>query len=233
MFCDMHCHTSGISLCARISAEKNIKKAKELGYDALSVNNHYVSYYFSEDDYEDWIEKYINEWEECKRYGEIYGVRIFCGIEVTMDFDKRVHLLIYGCDADFLRKNPLLCQKSLEELYNICKENGCALVQAHPFRGGSEILDTRFLDGMEINCHPSYLDSHYEEILGSARENEKAVTVGCDYHKDTRRPMGGMFLPDTIKTDRDLADYIKNSKEFYFQIDDPKNGRIFKLEYER
>ncbi len=233
MLIDLHAHTSGISKCCKISAEENIRLAKRLGFDGLAITNHYTSQYFDSKTYGDWIENYINEWQFCVKLGKKYGLRIFCGIEVTMNEDDRLHMLIYGADSDFLLNNPCLCDMSLPQLYGVCRKNSCALVQAHPFRNGTAVQDTGYLDGIEINCHPLYKNSFYEEILKIAGDTGLAVTAGCDYHADSYRAYGGTFLPDTLTTDSDLAEYIVSANRFEFQIHDPTDRKIFRIEYSR
>ncbi len=233
MLIDLHCHTKAISHCCRISAEDNILLAKSKGFDGMAITNHYTSDYFEPGGFEEWLEKYIAEWNICRELGKKHGMKIFCGVEVTMAVDPRLHMLIYGCDEAFLRNNPHLYDKRLYELHDLCAENGCALVQAHPFRSGMEIKPARVLDGIEVNCHPLYRDSHYEEILEFAKNNRLAVTVGCDFHNDTYRPLGGTVLPDSIETDRDLADYILNAKSFALKIHNPVNGEILSTVFER
>ncbi len=233
MFVDLHAHTRGISTCCRIYAEDVIKTAVDNGFDGLAIANHYASSYFSDETYGEWIEKYITEWNLCQSLGEENGIKIFKAVEVTADYDPKIHLLIYGADEGFLRKNPRLNEKSLKELFALCESNGCALVQAHPFRGGATIQNTDFLHGLEINCHPKYGNSFSKEILTAAKEKQLAVTVGCDYHADTHRTKGGVVLPESVNTDRDLADYILNSVEFNLQIEEPANGEIYKTLYLR
>ncbi len=233
MLIDLHAHTKGVSHCCRIEAEDNIILAREVGFDGLAITNHYVSTYYDNSTYDEWIEKYIAEWELCRRLGEKHGLRIFCGVEVTMDYDPRLHMLIYGTDAEFLRKYPHLGSRPLSELHGICREAGCPLIQAHPYRGGTTVQDVRYLDGVEVNCHPLYKNSFREDVIAVAKQNGLALTSGCDYHKDTYRATGGSLLPDSIVTDRDLADYILTSRRFSLRVHEPLDGEIYNVEYER
>ncbi len=226
MFIDMHAHTGAISHCCRADAAAIIRTAKEKGYDALVITNHYVNNYFTEENHKEWVEKYIDEWQNCKALGRELGVKIFSGVEVTYSRDPRIHLLVYGADEDFLRKNLFLSDMELGELYELCKSSGCVLVQAHPFRNGSTPVDPKFIDGVEINCHPRGHDSFAEDIMKIAEENDLIVTVGCDYHNDTPRVAGGMFLPDSINTEAELADYLKKKSPTKIQIEEPKDGKI-------
>ncbi len=233
MLIDMHAHTSEISTCCKINAEDGIVLAKEKGYDGVAIMNHYTATYFNVNTYDAWIDSYIAEWEHCRALGLKHGMRVFCGVEVTLDGDPRLHMLIYGADAEFLKSNPYLNTKSVEELYALCKANGCALVQAHPYRGGTTVQDVNFLDGIEINCHPLYHNSFYREMLDIATANGLSLTVGCDYHNDTYRPVAGSVLPDELASDKELANFILTSRRFEMQIHDPVDERVFTMVYEK
>ncbi len=233
MLIDLHTHTSGISRCCKISAEDNILLAKELGFDGLAITNHYASYYFDEASYDDWIEKYIAEWAICRELGKRHSMRIFSGVEVTLEEDPRLHILLYGADEAFLRENRRLCDRPLAELYALCRAKGIAVVQAHPFRNGTTIQNTALLDGIEINCHPAYQNCYSGEILQAARAAGLAVTVGCDYHADSYRPLGGMFLPESVTDERALARYIRENDRFHLQIHSPTTEQVFETTYTR
>ncbi len=233
MLIDMHTHTRAISHCCRVYAEKAFERAIENGFDALVITNHYTNAYFFPEEHEAWIEKYIEEWNACRELGKKMGIKVFCGIEVTMECAPMVHMLIYGADEDFLRNHKFLCEMSHEELYKLCKSYGYALVQAHPFRRGGNAWSTEFLDGVEINCHPLYKTSSAKEVIEVADSAGLALTCGCDYHADTYRPKGGMIIPDSISSDMELAQYILNEKKFTLKVHEPENNEIYILEYNR
>lgn len=217
--CDLHCHSSGISKCCRIPFKRVIDEAKQAGMQGIVLTNHYCKEYLANIAYETWVDKYTKEYEQAKAYGNSVGFRVYFGVEVTMEFDTRVHLLIYGITPQELKENPNLFNMSLLELSVFCRKKQYVLIQAHPFRGGTTVLDTKYLDGVEINCHPAYGDTYSDEIIRIAQNNKIAVTCGCDYHGDVPyRPKGGVFLPDTIQTSKDLAFYLKNTEEFHLQI---------------
>ncbi len=227
MFIDMHSHTNAISRCCGVYSEKVFELAKEKGYDGLVISNHYTSLYFNDDTYDKWIEKYILEWRNCKKIALKLGMKCFCGIEVSVYSGKELHFLIYGAPEKFLLDNPFLCKKTQKELFDLCNKYDLALVQAHPFRLGTTIQDTNYLHGLEVNCHPLYGNTYAETIMRVAKEKNLALTVGCDYHGDTYRSVGGSFLPDNVLSDSQLADYIRNSNQFSFVIDEPKSGKIY------
>ena len=188
MLIDMHAHSSAISECCRIPYDEVLRCTKENGMDGIFLTNHYQKSYVK-DTSSALAERYIQEFEDAKKFGMEIGVRVFWGIEVTMEHYKAVHMLVYGVDTDFLRQHSELFSYTQEELYRAVKKAGGILVQAHPFRNGATVLDPHFLDGVEINCHPLYGKSYKEELLEIAKEHRLMVTCGGDYHADTYRPL--------------------------------------------
>lgn len=221
MLIDMHAHSSKVSRCCRISCGKGLEVAKEYGMDGFILTNHYDKAAMGTDTLDAYIEKYIQEFYDAKGLGKEKGCKVFFGMEVTMEFDRRVHLLIYGLEPDFLRQHPLLFDMTQKELYALVQAAGGLLVQAHPFRGGTTVLDTEFLDGVEINCHPLYKKSYSQELLKIAEENKLIVTCGGDYHADTYRPKCGMEIPETVQTTEALRDFLLSPESKTLCIHEP------------
>ncbi|MBO5065674.1 MAG: PHP domain-containing protein [Clostridia bacterium] len=219
MLIDMHTHSSGISGCCQLNAFEIVEAAKEAGLDGIILTNHYDSEghqdYGSKADY---VENYIKEYYEAKACGERVGLKVFFGIEVTAEFMERIHLLVYGVAEDFLRNNPELYNLSLKELYELVHKNGGVLVQAHPFRHNCPVLDTDYLDALEINCHPLYKTTHYEDVKAGALKGGVMLTCGSDYHGDTYRAFCGVCFPEDVRTIEDISQYIKNSSQITLKV---------------
>lgn len=229
MLCEMHCHSSGISYCSHIPYNELVDITKAAGFDAMVLTNHYCRDYLKAISYEDWIEDYINEYSLAHQYGKTVGMKVFLGVEVTVDYDLGIHMLLYGITPELLRRDKNLFEKSLEELSNYCRNNGITLIQAHPFRYGRTVQEPSLLDGIEINCHPGH-EGHTSDIVRIAKENKLSVTCGNDYHGDTSyRPRGGMILPDNIETDQELALYIKNTSEFSLRVHEVGDSEPYPL----
>lgn len=219
MLIDLHAHSSAISKCCRMPFEQVLKQTLASGLDGIVLTNHYQKSYIEDGDLAAFVEKYIAEFLAAEQYGREIGCRVFFGIEVTVERYPNVHMLIYGVAPEFLRKHPRLFDLTQKELYQLVKANNGVLVQAHPFRNGTTVLDTQYLDGIEINCHPLYRNSYSKEILQIAEENHLAVTCGGDFHADTYRPTCGMFLPDDVKDSLEFGSYLlrKESKTLCVQ----------------
>lgn len=219
MFLDLHEHTGGISWCCQMDARQIVEEAKKAGFDGFVLSNHYCTDYTRQNGFDVWIEEYIQEFYHTERIAKEQGLRVFFGVEVTMEFDRRIHMLLYGADEDFLRTYKELYYLSAEELYKLCHEHGIFVVQAHPYRNATEPLPLSCVDGYEINCHPKYGSTCSEELLEINRQTGVLLTCGCDYHGDVEyRPQGGVLLPDEIEDIKQLTAYLFETKEMTLRI---------------
>ena len=221
MLIDLHAHSSGISRCCRIPIPEVLRQTLDNGMDGIVLTNHYQKSYIQDDRFDEFIQRYADEFYAAKAYGDSIGCKVLFGIEVTMERYPKVHMLIYGADPDFLKKNPMLFDCTQEELYTLVKANRALLIQAHPFRNGTTVLDTDFLDGIEISCHPLYGNSYSKELLEIAEKKHLLVTCGGDFHADTYRPKCGMILPDNIYDHNGLRDYLLSPEEKKLCIQEP------------
>ncbi|MBQ6946903.1 MAG: hypothetical protein IJN42_02555 [Clostridia bacterium] len=213
MLIDLHLHSSAISRCCKISLEDGLTLAKAMGMDGVALTNHYVKNYVADENYLAFARQYMDECEKAITLGKAQKMPVFWGIELTPEYNPKVHLLIYGVGEDFLLRYPTLFDWDLPTVYQRVKEAGGILVQAHPFRYGEHLQDLRFLDGVEVNCHPGYADTYLERVYRIADENGLILTCGGDFHKDTYRPVCGMYLPEEISDSKALAEYLKTASE--------------------
>lgn len=231
MLVDMHTHTAGVSRCCRIPAEGIVERAKENGIDGIVLTNHYVKGYLNDISLDDFIKKYIDEYYYTAEKGKKIGVKVYFGMEITMEFNQAVHILIYGVDENFLYDNPTAFDYTQKELYTAVKNAGGVMVQAHPFRNSTTVLDTAYLDGIEINSHSAYGNSYSAEILKIAKKNNLIVTSGGDYHGDTYRPKCGMYLPDDLKDGIAVGKYLLTSNKFELCVHEPNTETPVKMDH--
>ena len=221
MLIDLHAHTKGISRCCKADIETVISEAKSQGIDGVVLTNHFQKSYFANSSEEDFIKAYINEYYTMKAIAEKTNFSCFFGIEVTMEKYPKVHMLIYGVEPSFLENNTGICDLTQSELFDLVKKNNGILIQAHPYRNGTTVLDPAFLDGVEINCHPLYKKSYCDELISFTEQNSLCVTCGGDFHKDTYRPRCGMYVPENIRTVFDLSEFIKDKNDVMLCVHEP------------
>ena len=233
MLIDLHAHSSGISKCCRIPIGQVIEQAKTVGIDGLVLTNHYQKNYVSDGDYAAFAERYIAEYEYAAQLVVGSDFRIFFGIEVTMEKHPGVHMLVYGVDPDFLRKNPTLFDLTQAELYHLAHEAGGILVQAHPMRRVDRLMDPRCLDGIEISCHPLYEGTHIAELMPIAEQNGLILTAGGDFHADTHRAKCGVYLDDAILSVKQLADYLAAAAQVRLCVQEVDARESYDVEFQR
>lgn len=213
MLIDMHAHSSGISRCCRIDARKVLETAKNVGIDGLILTNHYQESYIQDKNSLAFAEKYANEYFAAENAARETGVKLFFGAEITAKRYNNAHILLYGLTPAMLLENPDIYDYTLEDMNALIHAAGGLAVQAHPFRNGGVLLDTNLLDGVEINCHPLYDDTHSDRLLAIAKEQGLFVTCGGDYHADTYRAVCGTYFPDDTKDMAGIIAHLKASPE--------------------
>ena len=233
---DLHSHSSGISKCCQIDGKQVVEVAKKVGIDAIVLTNHYQKSYIENNGVKEFSSKYVKEYFYTKEEGKKIGVDVYFGIEVTLDKHNDAHVLIYGVDPSFVLNYPDLYSYPQEELYLLVKKHNAILIQAHPFRNNiNKLLDLSYLDGIEVNCHPLYEGTHFEEIISIAKLNNKIVTCGGDYHADTHRPKCGVYLPKNITDSIDIKNYLLNTDSIQLCVQevDSQNSYIFIYGYDK
>jgi hypothetical protein len=166
----------------------------------------------------DFAKAYVEEYYYAKKCADEAGIKLFFGIEVTAKLHENAHILVYGMKPEFVLEHPEIYAYSLEKIYSIVHEAGGLVVQAHPFRGGGHVQDIGFLDGIEINCHPLYDDTHCNRLIDIAHEEKCFVTCGGDYHADTYRAICGTYFPDDVVDNAGIVDYLKNTDEIKLHV---------------
>lgn len=233
MLIDMHAHTSAISPCCLIPAPQVLEEAKAAGLDGIVLTNHYDKSYVENGDAAAFARRYLDEYEYTRECARDTGMTVLFGIEVTMARHRNLHMLVYGLGEEFLTAHPALYDYTQQELYTLVRSNGGALIQAHPYRGGENLLDTNYMDGVEVNCHPLYKTSRWADVLNVAQANNLIVTCGGDYHADTYRPRCGTNLPDSIADTKDLARHLLETDSIVLQVHEPNTEETFDLKYDR
>lgn len=223
MLIDLHAH-SALSRCCKIDGKDNLIVAKEFGMDGFVLTNHYDKSYLINDDKIEYANRYINEYYYVKKCSIELGIKCFFGIEVTMSKHNNCHVLVYGVSPEWLVNHPNLYDLEISELYELVHKYNGIVVQAHPLRKNINVLlDTKYLDGIELNSHTINEGPHTEEIFKIAKANGLLVTSGGDFHNDAPRAKCGVYLPDDLNETMDIVNYLKNSVEYKMVIQESKD----------
>ena len=224
MLIDLHTHSNGISRCCQIDGKDMVLVTKNAGMDGIILTNHYdKNYLLNENDIDGFAQRYVDEYYYVKEEGKKINFKVFFGIEVTLAKHNNIHMLVYGVDTDFVLKYPSLYDYTQKELYELVHKHNGILVQAHPFRKGIDVLlDLKYLDGVEANCHPLYDATHIVKLSKIAKDNDLLLTCGGDFHNDTHRPKCGVYLDESLKDTNEIVNYLKSVKEIKLCIQEVK-----------
>ncbi|MBE6607051.1 MAG: PHP domain-containing protein [Ruminococcaceae bacterium] len=221
MLLDPHIHTQGISHCSRCPADVLVDTCVRDKIDAIVLTNHYKHDYYGEDSkFPEWRAKYIEEYFITKEIGEKNGLKVFFGLEVTLDENKRIDYVIYGLPETVAAEAPPLCLFTQKELFEYCVAHNALLYQAHPYRRGTLPQDPQYLHGVEINCHPVYNYNDAKEVREFAKEHSLKLSCGSDYHGDTYKPHCGIYVPDDIKDTVELAEFLRRPEQCELEVHD-------------
>ena len=217
---DMHTHSKGVSLCSHVWAKELVDNKTEQGYDAVVLTNHCQSWYYKPEEHAEYIQKVIDEYNLAKSYGEMRGLKVLLGLEVTIVEPHYADWLLYGVTESFLRQSPCLYLLKQKELFDLCEANGIVLVQAHPFRceGGPGYV--QYMHGVEINCTAGDLAGK-DKVIAFANEHNLLITCGTDYH-GLNAFRGGTLLPSTIENAQDLAKYLKETDKTHVFLEEER-----------
>ena len=157
---ETHLHTLPASKCAKASVRENLEAYKALGFAGVFMTNHFIDGNIGIDrthSFEERIEFYYADYEEAKKIGAELGIAVFDGVEMSYG---GTDFLIYGLHKDWFLAHPEIDGMKKSEELQLLMDAGALIIQAHPYRGGTTVLNTDFLDGVEINCHPLYHKSY-------------------------------------------------------------------------
>lgn len=180
---ETHAHTTPVSGCSQITPEEMIKTYKSIGYDAVTISNHFINYSFEGMTKSDAVDYYMKDYEECVRFGNEYGLKVYLAAEIRFNNINNNDYLLYGCDRSVIAAAYDYLDLDIESFRRDLKLENSVFIQAHPFRNGIEPVNTDLLDGIEtFNLHPGH-NSRIGFAVRYAKENNLSiVTGGSDFH---------------------------------------------------
>lgn len=212
---ELHCHSSGVSMCSDISAPEMIRFYHEEKYQGLVITNHFYPWYpKTQKGYEKYVDEYIEEYNLLKDVGECSDIKVYLGMEIRF-FENENDYLLYGIDEDFVRAIPRNC-KTLEDFIPFVRQYpNVILIQAHPFRNGMTLKDTELLDGIEVyNLHPNHnsrvgLAAKYADM-----EKFDICTCGTDFHHIGQHALSALLTRELPEDGAALVECIRKEQVY-------------------
>lgn len=208
---ELHAHTSPASSCSQIAPEDLVKIYKNLGYDAVTVANHFV-YEYRGSSKDEVIERFLDDFEKAEAKGKEIGIKVFLAAEIRFEENENDYL-IYGVNRKMLEEIYDLLPFGVENFRKTYPMPDSVFLQAHPFREGMERVDPSLLDGIEVfNMHPNHNSKVGLASVYAKEQGFGIISSGSDFHHPDRKHEGvsairSKYLPeDTF----DLARLLKS-----------------------
>lgn len=215
---DMHVHTGRVSACATAMADQIVAAYKLAGYSGIVCTDHINNATFVGLDRASWQRKvnrfmqgYYNLQDAA---GDDFDVMLGCEVNLSKPDEPYIpnDYLIYGITKEWLLEAGDLRKCTLKELSEKVREADYLLVQAHPFRYGTIIMDERYLDGLEIFNGNAMHHSHDEMAEIWAERNMLIRTSGSDFHHPDSAIAGGLVTKNRIRNNEDLLKTLRSGK---------------------
>lgn len=191
MIIDTHIHESKYSLDSEISLKDIVKRAKEIGLDAVCITDHESNEIM----------------DEAHEYSKSTGFLILVGAEIlTYEGD----ILVFG-----LKKLPKKMLHARELLELVHKDKGVA-ISAHPYRNnnrgmGNYIREAKALGLNGVEAFNGSTEPHENLLAYSIATELNIPSIGSsDAHVIENIGKYATVFPNGIRDERDLIDAIKS-----------------------
>ena len=214
---ELHCHSTLVSACGRITPAETVEKYLEAGYTSLVITDHISRDTFQSGNYRgapDWdakVDFFLRSYNALREAAK-GRLHILLGAEVRVDSHHAADYLLYGVSEDFLRKSGCLHHFHLADLSRVAREAGVLIVQAHPFRNHMVVTPPALLDGVEVfNASPAHSAFRCEIARLWAEHYNLIPTSGSDLHAPNAQQIaGGIETDEPITSNEQLLSVLKS-----------------------
>lgn len=186
---ELHAHTSPASSCSQIAPEDVAVIYKNLGYDAVTVANHFL-FEYQDSSKNEVIDRFFDDFTRAKKKGDEIGIKVILAAEIRFEENENDYL-IYGVTREMLEEIYDLLPFGIENFRKVYSMPDSVFLQAHPFREGMERVDPVLLDGIEVfNMHPNHNSKVGLASVYAKEHNFSIITSGSDFHHPDRKHEG-------------------------------------------
>ncbi len=208
---ELHAHTSPASSCSEVSPEETVAVYHSLGYDAVTIANHF-SYEYQNSTKQQVIDRFFADLENAQKKGKELGIKVIPAAEIRFTENDNDYL-IYGITRKMMEEIYELLPYGVDNFRRVYSMPDSVFLQAHPFREGMVLADPAILDGIEVfNLHPN----HNSKIgLAAVYANEQKfpiITAGSDFHHANRKHEGvsAILTKSLPEKSFDIAQILKS-----------------------
>lgn len=216
---ELHAHTCPGSRCGEVPPDEVIKNCKNDGFYAVVISNHFNMDYCERfgNTADEFVENYLKDYYEAKKYGDKYGVKVILGCEIRFTENWNDYLL-FGINEEDLKDFYNALELGFENFAKNVKKDGMMIIQAHPFRNGMELVDEKLLDGVEtFNMHFHHNSRVASAVKYAVEKKIPITTAGSDYHNEDGDDMGAVLCKELPENSYDIVEILKKN-DFVFEI---------------
>ena len=214
---ETHCHVRGGSSCAHVKARTLVKEYAKGGYGAVTLTTHYCKNCYDSypgDTHKQKIDYFLSLRNHLKDKARKYGLKVFTGAEVlaVTPANTYAEFMLGGFDDKLLYDTKPFFTFTQKELFEFADNNKIFMYQTHPFRKGVMTGDPHYMHGAEaFNGHANH--NNCNAFAENFCDRYSLVKLsGTDYH-DAHQPLtAGVFVPENIENERQLADFYFDGK---------------------
>lgn len=215
---ELHSHTNAASLCSIVEPEEYIKFYMDRGYSGMVVTDHFYHGNTAINRRLPWdmfIDEYCEGYYRAKREGDKHGFTVLFGFEQKFP-DGNDEYLVLGVSPEWLKEHPEIRDMQRIPFFDIIRQAGGFVIQAHPFRVRYYISNIRlsldYVDAIEVfNLGDD--DSISRQSYEYAKNLGLPMTAGTDIHSiENRNEVGGLALEKKINTVEELIEEIKSGR---------------------
>ncbi len=204
---ELHAHTTPASGCSQITPEYMVEVYKNKGYDSVAITNHFL--YTENEDAEEKINKYLDDYYKTAELGEKVGLNVILGSEIRFSENNNDYLIYGICPEDLYEINSLLGD-GIDNFYKKYKNNRNIIIQAHPFRDNIVLANPESIDGVEaFNMHPGH-NSRIGFAAQYAKEHDFIIMTGTDYHHFGHEGLCSILTKEPVCDSYKLAEILKS-----------------------
>lgn len=211
---EMHCHTKYVSkFCATVDAKSIVEQYLEFGYTTVVITDHLSERIFNHPDAKELspverMKYYVKGWKQVRDYAGD-RLNVLLGAEICFPQNASDYL-IYGPDEDFFINNPDMHMHDRFWTGGLVRNNGCLLIQAHPFRHGCAVTEENVIDGIEVyNGHPNQKNHNCISREWAKLYPNYILTSGSDHHDEPAYPDAGILTKEPVTNNRQLVEILK------------------------
>lgn len=217
---ETHAHTSEGSTCGRMTAEELVRAYHAAGFQTLFISNHFSAKNFApwgDLSWEQTIDRFLLGYRNAKPVGGELGMHVLLAAEIGFDANPNLHYLVYGISETFLKAYPNLNAMSQEAFYEIAKQHGILMIQAHPYRDSNTLVTPKTVDGFEV-CNPNPRHIPHDHLAEeTAAQYALYRTAGSDAHRPEDIGQTAMLSEQEIRSAEDYIALVKSGKAEFFR----------------